>query len=216
MTRPPLWKLTRNPVGRALYDRVSGRGIRFAALELYRRPATESESDPDPDPGPRSESTPDDDRSESTTSRSGDDRSLEVTVRESVDPESLPYRADEANEADLFVLGRDGGAVIGQVFLTRDEAYVHELEATLSIDGVYVHRLYVDPDYRNRGIGSRLLASAIAAVRDRWGPQDLYALIADDNVPSRRLFEGRAFAPESRFRYVRLGPLSGRWRSSPS
>ena len=210
MTRPPLWKLTRNPVSRALYDRVSGRGLRFAALELYRRPAdVGSGSDSDPDSPP--------DRLESPTARTdADDRALEVTVRESVDAEALPYKADEADGADLFVLGRDDGEVIGQVLLTRDEAYVRELEANLSIDGVYVHRLYVDPDYRNRGIGSRLLAGAIATVRDRWGPRDLYALIADDNLPSRRLFEGRAFAPESRFRYVRLGPLSRRWRSAPS
>lgn len=199
MTRLPLWKLTRNPVGRAIYDRVSGRALRFAALELYRRPAAEA----DPESSP------------SRTDGDGSESALELTVRETVDDDTLPYKADEADEADLFVLARANGEVIGQVFLTRTEPYVRELETTLSIDGGYVHRLYVDPDYRNRGVGSQLLARAIDAVRDRWGRRDLYALIADDNLPSRRLFEGRGFVPESRFRYVRLGPLSRRWHTSP-
>lgn len=199
MNRLPLWKLTRNPVGRAIYDRVSGRGLQFAALELYRLPAG-------------SDGPPTSNESDVDSSR------LEFTVHEtptSVDAD-VPYKPEEASDADLLVLGRLEGEVVGQVFLNRDETYVHELEATLSIDGAYVWRLYVEPDYRNRGFGSELLAGAMDAVRDRWGPVDLYALIADDNLPSRRLFEGHGFVSESRFRYVRLGPLAKRWRSSPS
>ncbi|AEH37840.1 GNAT family N-acetyltransferase [Halopiger xanaduensis] len=194
MNRLPLWKLTRNPVGRAIYDRVSGRGLQFASLELYRRPA---ESD------------------EPFAANDDESSRLEFTVHESpagVDAD-VPYKPDEASDADLLVLGRLEGDVVGQVFLNRDETDVHELEARLSIDGAYVWRLYVDPDYRNRGFGSKLLAGAMDAVRDRWGPVELYALIADDNLPSRRLFEGHGFVPESRFRYVRLGPFSKRWRS---
>ncbi|RKD97186.1 GNAT family N-acetyltransferase [Halopiger aswanensis] len=198
MNRLPLWKLTRNPVGRALYDRVSGRGLQFASLELYRRPADTDEGTAD------------------SSATAGDDSArLEFTVHESaatVDAD-VPYKPAEADEADLLVLGHLDGEVVGQVFLNRDETYVHELEARLSIDGAYVWRLYVDPDYRNRGFGAELLAGAIAAVRDRWGVVDLYALIADDNLPSRRLFEGHGFVPESQFRYVRVGAFSKRWQS---
>lgn len=206
MTRLPLWKLSRNPVSRAIYDRLTGRGLQFASLELYRRAAADPDSNSNPGVS-----------SESTAPPAGDRQSaLEWTVRESVDSAALPYRADEASEADLFVLARDAGEVIGQVFLTREEPYVHELETTLPIDGGYVWRLYVDPDYRNRGVGSQLLARAIEAARDRWRRRDLYALIADDNLPSRRLFEGQGFVPESRFRYARLGPVSRRWHSTPT
>lgn len=194
----PLWKLTRNRYGRALYDRLRRRGFAAAALDTFRRPVPASDRTPSADGGP----------------------ATEITVHDATGGEAtpggldLPYKAGDASAADLVVVAGDCDAPIGQVFLSFDRRiYVEELDREMAFDGPYVWRLYVDPDHRNRGLGSQLLAAAIGHARSRWGPRPLYALIAVDNHPSRRLFESHGFDPGTRWRYVRCGPFEKRWRS---
>ncbi|WP_247000361.1 GNAT family N-acetyltransferase [Halosolutus gelatinilyticus] len=194
----PLWKLTRNRYGRALYDRLRRRGFAAAALDTFRRPASAYDGTPNGGGAP----------------------TIDLAVREPSDEATrdeldVPYKAADASAADLVVVARDGETPIGQVFLSFDETiHIAELDREMAFDGPYVWRLYVAPGHRNRGLGSRLLAAAIGESRSRWGVRPLYALIAVDNRPSRRLFESHGFDPGTRRRYVRCGPFEKRWRSA--
>ncbi len=75
---------------------------------------------------------------------------------------------------------------------------------------VYVFDLMVDPEQRGRGLARRLLA----AVREaNPGAGLFYSYIVEDNLPSRRLFEGDGFRPyPHRLLYHPVLPLLERRR----
>lgn len=183
---PQLWRLTRNRYGRAVYDALARAGITATVMIEYVAPLDET----------------------------GDQGSIDgaLTV-ERCDPACIdaldaPVGELLADEGVLAAFTDDGPA--GYLFLSVDAAHeINPLERTIQFEGAYVRRVYVDRAYRNEGVASALLTAAKQRARER-GARHATALVAVDNRPSRRLFEGRAFEARRKHGYVRVGPLSHR------
>lgn len=189
-----LWRLTRHERVRSLYDRLSAAGLFVAQLDRFERP-TAGTAGALPDP-------PDD---------------VTASVVEAVD--RVPGRLERAPLApgDRLVVATAAGEPVGWCCLSDRPVYVPELRRRLRFEGAYLWRLYVVPDQRGRGVGTAIVARAIRAVREDSGANRIVALVAPDNVPSRRAFDGLGFRPTERFTSVgcfgaehhRRAPLDG-------
>lgn len=60
-----------------------------------------------------------------------------------------------------------------------------------------LHELHVHPDHHNRGIGARLVRSAIRQAR-RAGFSVMYVITDDSNAPARRVYEKTGFREHNR------------------
>lgn len=91
--------------------------------------------------------------------------------------------------SETVLVARAAGGVVGFVdFHTERGVYEQDVER-----GV-VDNVYVDPAYRDRGVGSRLLDAAEAALREA-GVDVLAISVLADNDAARRLYERRGYRP---------------------
>ncbi|MGQ0796337.1 MAG: GNAT family N-acetyltransferase [Methanobacteriota archaeon] len=60
-----------------------------------------------------------------------------------------------------------------------------------------LRELHVDPDYHNRGIGARLVRSAVRQAREA-GFAVMYVITDDSNTPARRVYETNGFREHNR------------------
>jgi ribosomal protein S18 acetylase RimI-like enzyme len=176
----PLVRLTRHEYSRRLYDQLNNLGIRFAKLDQYVRDLSTA---PDPELL---------DRVDIDCRRAGElDRS----------------EADafvEPAPTDRVVTGHVEGDLVGYLFLSHNRpVYVEALNSEHLFDGAYVWRVFVDPDSRDRGIATALVGRALREAARR-GADRVTALVAVDNVPSKRVFAANGFEPEKRVSYYDL------------
>lgn len=188
------WRLTRTPTARRLYEWLADHGVRVATMVRYTH-----EGDPPEQSLPAA-----------------------VTVaRWAGDPSTLPdVGADAAagpgtaladlGERDLGLVARDGDAYAGHVLLSDRPVEVHPLEAAVDVPGAYLHRLFVHPDHRGRGLASALVCWGMRAASEAFGTDRTDALVATDNRPSRATFESVGFGARERLDYLRL--RSRTWR----
>jgi len=169
-----LWRLTRHDRVRRLYDRLSEAGLFLAQLDRFRRGTADADDLPDAPEGVR------------------------TAVASAT--EWMPDRLAEAPLApgDRLVVARRDGRPVGWCCLSDRPTYVPELRRRLTFEGAYLWRLYVRPSDRGRGLGTALVARAVRAARER-STDDITALVAPDNVPSRRTFRSLGFRPTERF-----------------
>lgn len=176
------WRLTRNQYGRAIYERLARSGVRFATLELHSRDHG----------GP-----------------SVLDRSLPSNVTIAVDRTGgtdLSDRPGALRDEDRVVRARADGSVVGRVFVSHARpVFVPPIEAPIVVDGAYLWRLAVSRPHRRRGIATALIARAVAAMSEN-GVTPAHALIAVDNVPSKRTFDAVGFESRGTIVYGRVGP----------
>lgn len=184
LVRTGLWRVTRNPYGRRLYEALHRLGVTGTSMVVYRAPTLDTRvSHP------------------------------EVTLR--VAEESPPPLPDDVDRTevqpgdDVLVAERDG-AVVGSMFVAYGRARSEPLEATVRVPGGYLWRLYVEPDHRGEGIATGLVQYARGVAGDRDGADVVDALVAVDNVPSRRAFEGNGFTAVGTLDYYRVGPWTYR------
>jgi ribosomal protein S18 acetylase RimI-like enzyme len=176
----PLWRLSRNAYGRQIYETLADLGIKVAKLDQYVSDLT--------------------------------------TVPDATAPGGVTidcHRAGELDrsEADAFVepapidrvvTARIGGDLVGYLFLSHNRpVYVEALDSERLFDGAYLWRVFVDPAHRNRGIATALVRRALREAASR-GADRATALVAVDNVPSKRLFAANGFEPEKRVSYYHL------------
>ena len=185
MTQPPLsvrlvlWRLTRHPTTRRLYDAIERRGVFLAQLDRFRRPAAGDPETPEPPAGVRL-----------STTRAAD---------------GVPDRLAGSPIApdDVIVRAHRGGETVGSCCLSHRPVYVPELHRRLDFEGTYLWKLCVAPAERGRGIGSAIIGRAIEASAATTA--GIEALVAPDNLPSRRAFSGCGFHPVERFTSLGAG-----------
>jgi GNAT superfamily N-acetyltransferase len=184
----PFWRLTRNRFGKRLHAVLDAAGITVSRLYEYRAPLP---------PGGEAASP------------------AGVTIRTAA-PAALPATAPtgDLRDSETVLAAVDDAAddLAGYCFVTVGSSVpVPELRTTLSFDGGYVRRLYVDPDHRQRGVATALVDAARHHAAER-GADDAAALVAVDNRPSQWTFEACGFEPVARHAYDRLGRLERRRR----
>jgi ribosomal protein S18 acetylase RimI-like enzyme len=179
-----LWRVTRNPYGRVAYERLADLGVTGTIMYRYVR---------DPGPVPDREAPPDVEFDAPTPADAPDGGAFEQLSRD-----------------DRAVLARVEGSVVGWTFVSDRTVTVEALDRDVTVDGAYVWRVYVDPDQRNRGIATAMVARAVGLAEREFDRERCVALIAVDNRPSQRLFESLGFEPRRRHTYYRVGPWSRR------
>jgi len=119
-----------------------------------------------------------------------------------------PITAIGLNSIEFF--DRATGAKSGHIYFACNEAYVQEIERNMQFDGLYIYKLFVSPEFRNRGLAKMMINTAVEeALRRREGQlRKVHALVEIDNAPSRRAFAAMGFVPTKQLLYLRLG----KWR----
>ena len=170
-----LWRLTRHPTARRIYNRVADAGVVFAQLDWFERETAVARSIADP-PG-------------------------DVTVRVSPAGDGVPPALRDAHLApgDLLVLAERDGERVGHCCLADRPVYVPELCRRLVVEGSYLWQLAVVPAERGRGIGTALVARGVTAAAATLSVDRIAALVAPENVPSRRAFASLGFRPTTRY-----------------
>lgn len=185
------WRFTRNRHTRMMYDALKTYGITATRMYEYR---TAGDVSVTPSLKPPDGVTVESLHASELGSLAGDiDFSLPVTV----------------SNGEWTVVASADGRPIGRALVTDDpNPYVDPLERQVSVSGAYVRKIFVVPGWRGAGVASATLRRAVAIACERLGARTVTALVAADNRPSCRLFEGCGFERAGTHEYVRVGPLS--------
>jgi len=173
------WRVSRHPVVRWIYERLDRAGIVLAQLDRFERSTATSPPD-----GP---ALPD---------------AIELTRTTPADRLPATLNAAPVAPEDRLLLARRADTTVGWCLLSARPVYVPELHRRLSFDGAYLWRLYVTPNERGQGIGSALVMRAIQEAATALNETQISALVAPDNLPSRRAFANAGFTPIERFTSV--------------
>ncbi|QIB75858.1 GNAT family N-acetyltransferase [Halogeometricum borinquense] len=183
---PALWRLTRTDHARRVYETLKRVGITGTRMYQYVADPTDGRG----------------------AGGDADGVRLETRTREDVGNEYEAFA--ELLPEERVICALDDETIVGYLFVSLDARHrIHPLEETLRFDGGYVRRVFVRPDYRNRGIATALVSRARKWAADRDATA-VHALVARDNKPSRWLFESNGFEPRHEHVYYRVGPLSHR------
>lgn len=169
-----LWRLTRHEAVRRCYDRIADAGVFLAQLDRFER-----------------------DTAVQPPKSGADD--LALTVGSAAETVPAHLEGSPVSPADRVVLARRGDDTVGCCCLSDRPVYVPELRRRLEFDGAYLWRLYVAPEARGHGVGSAIVARAVRASATAFDADRTVALVAPDNLPSRKAFRGVGFRPTERF-----------------
>lgn len=179
LARLGLWRVTRHRTVRRLYERLDAAGVFCAQLDRFERDAAQLQAVDGG--GPEG-----------------------VSLRVTTAADHVPAHLEDAPVApgDRVVVVSREGDVVGCCCLSDRPVYVPELHRRLTFDGAYLWRLYVEPEHRGRGVGTAIVARAVDASATVLDADRTVALVAPDNVPSRRAFRRLGFRPTERFTSV--------------
>lgn len=183
---PALWRLTRTEPARRLYETLKRVGITGTRMYQYVADPTDGRG------------------------ADGDADGVRFEVRSPADVGDEYDAFAELLPEERVVCAVDGDEIVGYLFVSVDAVHrVRPLEETLRFDGAYVRRVFVRPDYRNRGVATALVSRARDWARGR-GATAVHALVALDNAPSRWTFEANGFEPRHEHVYYRVFGLTRR------
>lgn len=187
--RLPLWRLTRTPTARGLYNALQAAGLDVALLDEFICEI--------------------DDGCQNTWT-APDAVSIEVTMAADR-PERWAVSNAGLEDDHLVVAAVRRDEIVGQALVSPGgPVYVPELDRTIGFDGAYLWGVTVDPAWRRKGIASALLAAGLQEIRTADVPT-AHALVAPDNHPSRALFREAGFTAHGRYGYVNAFGIE--WRS---
>jgi GNAT superfamily N-acetyltransferase len=189
----PVWRLLRNRYTRRAYDTLVAAGLTASRMVEYRAPTA---------PG------------------GGDDTDLPGVVSLLAAPAS----ADRVGGFDLdfsipvsyldsewVVVAASDGRAVGRALVSAGQRpYVEPLGRRVAFDGAYVRRVYVTPDWRNRGLATALVDEALAVGGRELAASTAHALVAADNRPSQWAFRANGFRPVRQYDYVSV--FGHEWR----
>lgn len=186
------WRLTRTSTARTLYTILKRAGLTATRMYEYEGSLVTLDAEPPSSlsPGVRLE-------------RYGPDevQSLAGTIDCS--------RPVEPHEGEWAVVAYADGTPVGRALVSDEPTtYVEPLERSVSVRGAYIRRVFVHPAHRGAGVASKVVSDVIAVARDELDCDTATALIAVDNEPSQRLFEGRGLRRVRAHDYLRVGGLS--------
>jgi len=190
LARSGLWRVTRHDAVKRLYQRLQAAGVFLAQLDRLDRPTAE--------------------------------RHQVGSVPDGVSIEARPASGISLSKldgaplapSDLIVLACRDGRPVGWCCLSDRPVYVPELDRRLRFPGAYLWRLYVDPAERGHGIGTAIVRQAVAYAHTGMDAPRITALVAPDNLPSRKAFGALGFTPTER--YTSAGCLGRTWHRRTS
>jgi ribosomal protein S18 acetylase RimI-like enzyme len=91
----------------------------------------------------------------------------------------------------VILVAESNGKLVGQIFV---QLTIHRQDFKRNTESGYLHAFRVRPQYRNRGIGTRLLQSAEAALYE-LGFERAVIAASVDNHGARRLYERQGYRP---------------------
>jgi len=109
------------------------------------------------------------------------------------------YERVERDEAVIWIAELDGVGLVGQLFLSLRSG---RPELSDGVTRGYIYGVRVRPEYRNHGIGTRLMQAAETELIER-GFSIATLNVGRDNPSAQRLYE--------RLGYRVVAPESGRW-----
>jgi L-amino acid N-acyltransferase YncA len=186
LARSGLWRLSRHELVRQAYQHLDDAGIFLAQLDRFERATA---------------------RLEGVSAAALEATTLEVVPATDRCPEQLSETP--LAPSDRIVLARRAGETVGWCCLSDRPVYVPELHRRVTFLGSYLWRLYVTPAERERGIGTALIRRAIEHSRTTFDVETMTALVAPDNLPSRKAFRALGFTPTTR--YTSCGCLDWTW-----
>jgi GNAT superfamily N-acetyltransferase len=183
-----LWRATRNQYTRRVYAVLKRNGLTATMLYDFER-SLESTRREDEEPDTRQLSC----------------RVSELSTISSIDPPEMALHPEETVIAAWW-----GGTPSGYAFVSHNlTLYIDPLEKEYSFETGYIRRVFVAPEYRNRGIATKLIQQACTYLSER-SATTAKALIAFDNLPSLNLFRGCGFEAVGYHQYLRVGPFCRR------
>lgn len=94
-------------------------------------------------------------------------------------------------ESDVLLVAEDNKKIVGY-FLS----YIH-----LSTKTAYIRNVYVDDDYRRKGIGTQLVKEGLSQFSNK-DVEYVAALVKPDNVPMKKLFKDIDFNEGNIFTWI--------------
>jgi ribosomal protein S18 acetylase RimI-like enzyme len=115
-------------------------------------------------------------------------------------PEEVRHRLAKASiEIGDVIVGAFAPHLIGIIAITRDTRAKRQHKADL-------HGMYVVPEYRGRGLGRRLLATALEMARQMNGLEEIQLIVAAHSRSTVRLYEEFGFVSVwTELRALKLG-----------
>jgi GNAT superfamily N-acetyltransferase len=203
------WRLTRNDYGRAVFDFLADHGLKVARMYGY---VADLDSDP-----PRDSSLDDPALELRVVDASAVEAEEHAAFGELLPGERVVVAVDTSACVETEPTGREtarsfaAGPVVGYLFVSAGQpVFVHPLETELRFDGAYVRRVFVEPDARQRGIATALVAESRRVARETFDASEAHALIAPDNRPSQWVFEANGFRRVHEYDYARVGDWTRR------
>jgi len=176
-----LWHVTRNSTARRLYERLESSGFFVSQLDLFERETEKDRSGVEAD----------------TDAPDGFALGVRTLRNEKGFPKAL--EREPVAPTDRLVVATDDEAVVGYCCLSDRPVYVPELHRRLRLPGAYLWKLYVEPERRGMGIGKAVIWRALRCARTEFGTEKMTALVAPDNLPSRKAFHRLGFVPTERY-----------------
>ena len=184
----PIWRLTRTSFGRWVFDALDNAGVMFSRLEQF----------------------------EHTLDTPLPDSPIPDVISLCVDPPetfALTGRIDrpELSDQDRIVAAIADDHIVGVQPVTIDRPfYVDPLKRTIDFDGAYFWGLYVDPEWRRRGVATALVTRALSFAVDQTSQTRVQTLVGIDNAPSKDVLRGVGFERKRVRSYYRLFSMQRR------
>lgn len=138
------------------------------------------------------------------------EKPIEYQIEVCSDETEIPDRIDTSDKTknDFISVAWCEGEVAGYLwFSVRDNYEITGLNNRYYTDGGYIYRVVVDPEFRRQGVAASMLKSTIKWARTNSNVQDIFAFVAANNLPSKRLFEGLGFNQSGRIVSAKVGPF---------
>lgn len=87
----------------------------------------------------------------------------------------------------IYLFAQDGAILVGMLSVKIPK---NDLE---SKNTAFIEHMYVEPDYRGKGIGRKLLLSIINELKEREGLERAWLSVISTQIPARKLYESAGF-----------------------